>query len=70
MTPVARLGNDGCRREQTASRWHRAGAGGSPGPGGLREAAAGRDGQSQQVEMTFFAAEPAVLALRAAASSN
>lgn len=34
------------------------------GPGGLREAAAGRDGQSQQVEMTFFAA------LHAAAFSN
>lgn len=42
------------------------------GRGGLREAAAGTDGQTQEVEMTFFffAAEPALLSLRAAASSN
>lgn len=43
---------------------------GDGGAGGLWEAAAGTDGQTQEVEMTFFAAEPAFLSLRAAASSN
>lgn len=62
----------GCWQEQTASRWHRTSTGVIGwGLGGLWEAAAGTDGQTQEVEMSFFLQQsPAFLSLQAAASSN
>lgn len=66
MTTVARRSANRCLLAGADSFQmvsHR-GRGDRLGPGGLREAAAGRDGQSQQVEMTFFSA------LHTAASSN
>lgn len=73
--------NDGCA-ERSANRRLLAGAdsfqmashrhwGYWLGMGGLWEAAAGTDGQTQEVEMSFFLQQsPAFLSLQAAASSN